>query len=364
MKKMHRNDPISQLRDTARLIEPDERWILDTRKTLLREMKNALPEHQKIDLKGKVQATLTERFQILRGPVFAVFGVIFILFSGSIASVSASERSLPGDFLYSLKLVTEQARLAFTKPKDEKLKLKVEFATRRGDELKRVIEEPDESGQKEKRVEQAAEILKRDLDTVKKQLEDVKNESEPSKVVEAAKLVDEKSSELFDTLEQAKSSVLEGNQVKVREAQSAIVTTGGKAIETLIDAHDVDGAAISEEDVVDAMNEYTKTVKSFTGVEVTEAVATTTTSLSGSESSTSTTTGLILSDPEELKETYAKVKIATEQAIAKSALESASGTLAIPGDSVDSESASSTNLGTTVTTTESILENKTSGSGG
>ena len=363
MKKMHRNDPIARLREKARLIEPDERWILDTRISLLREMNSAFPNHQKIGEKANIRQAIVARIRIVRGPVFATFGAIVILLSGSVLSVSASERSLPGDFLYSLKLVTEQARLALKKPKDEKLKLKVEFATRRGDELKRVIEEPDTSGQKEKRVEQAAEILKRDLDTVKKQLEDVKNGSEPKKVVEAARLVDEKSSELFDTLEDAKDSVLEGNQEKVREAQSAIVTTGGKAIETLIDAHDVDGASISEEDVVEAMNEYTKTVKSFTGVEVTEAVATSTSDFSETESSTSTTTGQVLSDPVGLKDTYTKVKIATEQAIAKSALESASGTFAIPGDDVVVESASSTNLGTTATTT-TIIENKTDEPGG
>lgn len=346
MPKPKRQDPVLRLRDAARLIEPNEQWVLNTRAAMLSEARRTLLARTRVTMKERVRNSAVKKFQLLRGPVMAAMGMVAVLFGGSIASVSASERALPGDFLYSLKLVTEQARLALTKPKDEKLKLKVEFASRRGDELKRVAAAADPPEKKEKRVEQAAEILKRDLDTVKKQLADVQLESETAKVIEAAKLVDETSGALFHTLEQTKETLPEDQKAKVKEAQAAVITANGKAIETLVDVHGADGAAVSEEYVVESLKEYTKTVKEMTGVDISLMGVTSTPATAGS--STGTTSGVMEKNtiPAEdgvgsatsttsttatvpLEAAYAKVKQATEQALAQNAIASASGTPAI-----------------------------------
>ncbi len=57
----------------------------------------------------------------------------FVLFAGSLSTVNAASGSLPGDTLYSVKRLTEQAQLQWASPEDKVL-LHTEFAGRRLDE--------------------------------------------------------------------------------------------------------------------------------------------------------------------------------------------------------------------------------------
>ena len=109
-------------------IVPDPAWVSRTRQTLLMQVRNSMPAEQvswgdtvKQALKAMVPARLVA---LTRAPALATLSIFGVLLGGSIASVSAAERSLPGDFLYPVKLVTEQTRLALTKDRTEKLKLK------------------------------------------------------------------------------------------------------------------------------------------------------------------------------------------------------------------------------------------------
>jgi len=355
-------DPISRLRDTTRSIRPDEAWVQSTRGLLLSEARRDIQNRPKKPTSQKWLELFSSRMQTIRGPALAIFGVLVLALGGSVASVSAAEQSLPGDFLYSLKLATEQARLAFKQEKNEKLKLKVEFTSRRGRDLQQVVTDPP-NDKKEKRIEQATELLKRDLDTVKQQLDAVQKESSPTETVAAAKLVDEKSTELFQALNQSNDALSEQVQNKVREAQTAAVSTGGKAVEVLVDAHQANEQSVSEQDVVTAIEGYAKTVKDLTGIDVdiantasssTTVISTTTSTTVDGVTTTSTTT---TSAPLPLKETFEQIQIATEIAIAQSQLvkttSTTSGVLA-PSDTTGSTS-------TSVTTSSTSADSTTSG---
>ncbi len=269
----------------------------------------------------------------VRGPVLAVSSIFFLAFGSSVASVSAAEKSLPGDFLYSLKLATEQARLAFTSGKQEKLKLKVEFTTRRAGELKKVSETDDAS--RPDRVSRATEILKRDLNTLKQQLDDVKSDGAPKDVADAARLVDQKSIEVVQVLQETKSALPDESKRKVVEAQAAASDTGVKAIEVLNEKHNESEDVVGKEEMVQVMQDHTKAVAAATG---SVEVAASSTSLS---QPTDTQVPLVT--------VVEQIKVATQQAFAVEQ-QSLSAGIAQSGQSTSTS-------GTSVTATSTVPTN-------
>lgn len=343
---------ISALRSIERRVQPDEAWIRATRDTLLMQVRNSLPTEA---VRPAVQVRDWFRHFVpkqvtyfFRGPLVATLSIMTIALGGSVASVSAAEQSLPGDFLYSLKLATEQARLALTPSKDEKLKLKVEFTTRRGEELKSVAQ--DDSPTRPERVVQAAEILKRDLDTVKQQLDDVNAESEPGKVVEAAKLVDQTSNAIVQSLQMSKLDLPAETKEKVTEAQAAAADAGVKAIEVLVTKNQESSDNVSENDVVQALQTHTQTV----------ADATVEGSLTVSSTSPVLTITSVVTSTLPFSEAIEQIKTATQQAFAaQKTAETLAGTGSSTAATLSNGSASSSGA-TSASTSSTTLGTSTS----
>lgn len=315
-------------------IQPDEAWVKRTREILRMQVANSLPTERVSAgraLLVSVRSFFVKRaFPAVRGPALAISSVFVLAFGGSIASVSAAENSLPGDFLYSLKLATEQARLAFTSGKQEKLKLKVEFTTRRAEELKKVARTDDSS--KSARVRQATEILKRDLNTLKQQLDDVKSEASPKDVADAARLVDQKSIEVVQALQETKADLSDESKKNVVEAQAAASDAGVKAIEVLNEKHNESEEVVGKEEMVQVIQDHTKAVADATG---SAEVAASSTSLS-----VPTETQVPLVTVVEQIKTATQQAFAVEQKALDVSLQSvqvqASGTAAVPDASASS----------------------------
>lgn len=73
--------------------------------------------------------------------------LVLVLLGGRTA-VNATEGSLPGDTLYSLKRATEKARLSLTRDQDKVAGLHVEFMQNRINEVKKAANEGDENSEK------------------------------------------------------------------------------------------------------------------------------------------------------------------------------------------------------------------------
>lgn len=252
------------LRVTERQITPDPAWVRATRETLLNQIRNTLPETPKRTLFGWGEILrvlgVIKFGHAIRKPIMAVSSFLLLALGGSILSVSAAERSLPGDFFYGLKLVTEQARLALTSTKEEKLKLKTEFTERRVTELQQIVKDDTHR----ERVPQVTEILKRDLGTLKQQLGEVTHEGTPQKAVAAAKLVDQKTNQVISALQVAKDQLPAGTKEKVTEVQSAAADTGIKAIEVLAEKHQESSENVPAAEVAQALQDHAKTVADVT----------------------------------------------------------------------------------------------------
>ena len=224
-------------------VEPDLDWMKSDRAALLSHIDKTLPASPE-GFFAVTKAILGRLFpremvQLVRGPVVAALSIIVFVAGGSIVSVSAADRSLPGDFLYPVKIVAEQTRLVLTANKSDRLKLKTEFVERRVQEIKTVA--TSNVVDKQERVKVAAEGLKRDLDTVNHQLEEVRDAASEDSIG-AAKLLDQKSSEIAKELKQVKEGLSDETQQSVSEAETAAVSTSVKAVGVLIQSKKDSGA--------------------------------------------------------------------------------------------------------------------------
>ncbi len=254
------------IRSAARQMKPDDLWVKQTRETLLMQVKNsqpAKPEGQSVINKIFNIFVPVVSFRWMRAPVAIIAVVIMVLFGGVFFSVSASERALPGDFLYSIKLVTEQARIALAEEPNEKIKLKTEFTKRRMDEMKQVLASslPD----KNNRVQEAAKTLKRDMDTIKNQFEEVEKGSTPEEVKTTANLLDKQVDILISDLQESKISLSAVDKIKLSEVQAAASETSLTVIEVLLKTHFEDANAVSQQELLDYLKQY--------NIQVTERVA-------------------------------------------------------------------------------------------
>lgn len=105
-----------------RQIKPRKEWVFLTKREILGEEKSWLEVFPRIFFQYK--------------PIFASLILLFVL----ISSFVFAQNSLPGDFLYSLKRITERGQAVFVS-EDEKPKVQLELANKRLEELTKIAEE-------------------------------------------------------------------------------------------------------------------------------------------------------------------------------------------------------------------------------
>jgi hypothetical protein len=176
--------------------------------------------------------------------------VLTSVFGGGIAT-SLAEESLPGDTLYPVKLILEQAKVSFTSGEGNKAKLQSQFAEKRLNEVKKVVKEaprPRKTGNG--KLKQAIQNFQKEVKAVETHLEKAKTEASALAAVEAAKEVSEKVKDLGETLDQTKKDLPPDPEVKqeVQKAEAAMAETDTKAMEVLVSKHEEAGT-ISQKEV-------------------------------------------------------------------------------------------------------------------
>lgn len=114
----------------------------------------------------------------------ATIGIVVLsVLGGSITTVSASLQSLPGDFLFPIKRTTEKLQVAIAKDENSKTKLKMEFAGRRLEEAKKIMQnENTEKEAKEAKVVLAMANFKTQIDSIKEYMANVAPSEETESV--------------------------------------------------------------------------------------------------------------------------------------------------------------------------------------
>lgn len=238
MTKRQLTTAIQLMRDTRRHIRPDGAWVLRTRHELLKSVRRETIRRPEVSLKERLKALVLAfiprgTVDLIRGPVMAALSVIGMVLGGSLASVSAAERSVPGDILYPVKLAAEQARLMIEKEPPKKLKLKTEFVGRRAEEMKKIAST--DVSKKSERMKEAADIMKKDLDTVKTDLHSVATKESALTAVEAAQDINKMGDQVTQAVKDVRALLPEEAKAQIIEVQTAAVTAGVRAVQVIID---------------------------------------------------------------------------------------------------------------------------------
>ncbi|MCH8741608.1 hypothetical protein IH779_01790 [Patescibacteria group bacterium] len=130
---MTETDLIKKIR-LLKQIRPSKDWVLLTKRELFKEETPVFKAYRNpasVILRIFPRLFLNYRFAV------ATFVVLGILASGA---VNLAQNSLPGDFLYPVKRISEKGRAVFVSEK-EKPKAQLELANKRLDELTKIAEE-------------------------------------------------------------------------------------------------------------------------------------------------------------------------------------------------------------------------------
>lgn len=118
----------------------------------------------------------------------AVFGLIAILLSGG-TTVFASQKSLPGETLYPIKLLVEDVRLAATLNPEAKIESRITLAKKRIEEIQTVISavQPEQTTEKQTlALESALNNFNSQLETILSDTKKLKNEGNVDRAYEVA----------------------------------------------------------------------------------------------------------------------------------------------------------------------------------
>lgn len=201
---------LNKIRDLNSRINPDQAWVVQNRQKLMSQINNTVnAETVKSGFSWDKFWSLTGIFfpgkfaqQVLQ-PV-AMFALLFVFITGGwIASAGATANCLPGDICYGVKLATEKTQemvLSVTGSGESQTQLQLEFAGRRADEFKKVVEHS--SSNTSENATLAIKHLQDSIKSASDRLKDV-NEVDPQKAVDLTKDLNDKTGEIAITLKTA-----------------------------------------------------------------------------------------------------------------------------------------------------------------
>lgn len=230
---------LKSLKEDKNLLTPDSAFVSKTRDML----------HARVDLDRR-QAIVDEKdmgsfindvlpkklFLTLRNSSLAV--LVAVMAFGTFSGVSASQWAKPGQVLYPVKLASEGLQVSAAKlagKKDVAVQLSLDFATRRVEEVKEVSAEREV---KPEVVNKTVERLKKNLDSINTQLDEIGQEAsltretaeKSEEAIALAKEVSERVDNIVTDLEGVKKDV---------STKRAIEDVERTANETSLDAIDV-----------------------------------------------------------------------------------------------------------------------------
>ncbi len=258
MKRKQLKDNLHKLQDVRGNIRPRAEFVHETRQRLLNELSYDCEKRTSWFSMTHVWEGLTilvpnkAVYMVVRP--MAVIGAVFVLATGSwITGAFASLNSAPGDTLYPVKITIEKTTAAVvgvTQGSAAKTQLKAEYAGRRLQEVKSIVNDETRQGD----VKKAVERFKESINDVEQSLDELKDE-DLAMAVELAKVVDEKTEMFGEVLNDTKESFDENTSEEVKEslkqAKTFAINMEVKTVEVFVktlstDTHGVDKVEVKE----------------------------------------------------------------------------------------------------------------------
>lgn len=262
-------DLIRQLKSLKHAeIKPSEKWLKSNRELLLSQIKNTVvpKENTKFNFETVWQAmSIFLPYSFVRNvvrPVVVVFLIMGMGISSWVVAASASSESLPGEWLYSAKRVTEKTQVTMADvvgDTDGSTRLHVAFAKRRAEETRDIISKNDPA--KIKIASQTVSDLKDEMKTVNSKLDEIKTAQGSSAVM--AQNINQNAQEIKDVLKEVKVNLLTNSDTttstddlsaQVSEVKNLVKDTAVRAVEIMVEKHLQGDTSVSKDDVKQAIN--------------------------------------------------------------------------------------------------------------
>jgi len=247
-------------------IQPRKDWSVQTRDVLFSQIR----------AQGKVttvkstpigftwaytRSTFSTAYQYSIGMLFerplALASALSVFVVSMVGTFFYAQSSLPGDPLYAVKRTTEGVQTAFVSP-DGRAQLEIEFADRRMEEIKAVSEKQTAPEEKARNIADLLDNASQNLAHVKKSLEDVKSVSTPKKMVDIAKLAQEKAGQYEKTLTQVQAATPDQQKdalaQKINTTLTDVRATESKALAVIVDKKDI--AQVSDDEVKSQIEQH------------------------------------------------------------------------------------------------------------
>jgi hypothetical protein len=222
-------------------IKPNADWKNSQRDILLSQIKQqTTPQKSSVFANGWFMMKSAVPAGVI-GFVARPIGVLTVIglfvFSTGILGVNASKGSLPGDFLYPVKITTEKVQVGLTISDDKKAELHVSFAENRVNEIDEIIQSDLSQEDKNEKIVLAVDGLKNDMENAQDTMIKVSDNANNSKeTINIIKEIDEKSDALGDKIELQKVGFEDNFEMvsDLTEAVDVTIETSVQAIEVII----------------------------------------------------------------------------------------------------------------------------------
>ncbi|MCX6740479.1 MAG: DUF5667 domain-containing protein [Candidatus Parcubacteria bacterium] len=227
---MRKRDFLKQLNNLKNEVKPDAAWKQLNRDILLSQIKAQTSDtvQNKINWSSLFFKRLTVS---LYKPVAGFILVFGIVLGSYVMTVGATKNSLPGDFLYPIKITSERMKINLANNDEKKANLEIAFAERRLEELQKITDQPVNDDKQKENVQVSLQKFQESINNMKTSL--AKLEKTDSNVaVKVAKLVDEKTKNYVEILTQQKDK---NPDLKKTEATLEAITSSKAMAEKALD---------------------------------------------------------------------------------------------------------------------------------
>jgi hypothetical protein len=250
---MTKKELLKQLHNLNQEIKPDAEWKASNRDILMSQIK-AQTTVAKIEHASIFNGLMFKKFiAAAYRPVAAMVLIVGIVLGGYTMTVSATKNSLPGDFLYPIKLTGERMKVNLAGNDEKKANLEIEFAQKRLDEMQKVADNSGSDSDKKENMQVSLQKYQESINNVKTSLSKLEK-TDSATALKVAKMVDDKTQNYVEILidQQAKSPEIT-KAADTTDAISASKSMAEKALDVIINEYKAGSREVTLETVVQSL---------------------------------------------------------------------------------------------------------------
>ena len=231
---MTEKDLIKQLK-SLKTLEPSQKWLSLTRQKLLLTMS------EKVEVKPSMDFSEWFWFHKFQ-PMVLSLAMFMIVFGGPWLAIMASQSSMPGDILYSVKKITERIQTEIA-GQNNKAQVQVDIAWRRLEELNKISLDSFSQEEKQTKTKEVINDFKGNLSNIEKNINQINKEK--------ATVLAQKTEKLEKNLSQLKENAYLENQAEILEAEEIIKEIKNRILAVLAKEEENSNQATSSEEIIE-----------------------------------------------------------------------------------------------------------------